>query len=170
MTMLTSRARVLWVLSWILAVPAVLAAQRPTTAAGQVAGIAPPPAGPVVPPPGTVFYNNVSIAVFPDGRVFANFGRGYEQVVRACGENGTFVAQVAPVPQPVAVQPTVTQPTVATSPMLPNTQPVPVQQTPPQQVVAPTQPAAIQPGAPPMANAQPCWTRDSSGQIVVSRP
>ena len=35
-------------------------------------------------PPGS-FLANVPVVALPDGRVFADFGRGFEQIVRGCG-------------------------------------------------------------------------------------
>jgi hypothetical protein len=62
----------------------------------RIAAIAPPPAQS---PVGSghsfrsgrlTFSDNFPIAVLSDGRVFANFGRGYEQVSRACGSTDAF--------------------------------------------------------------------------------
>jgi hypothetical protein len=80
--------------------------------AGTVAAIAPPPAAPVVrniPHPGRFFSGQVPIAVLSDGRVFADFGRGYEQIVRNCGNTTTDRATQPAVSQPTVTQPGVTQ-------------------------------------------------------------
>src|SRR5215208_3114982 len=89
--------------------------------APRVAGIAPAPQPP--PPPsrsqpsrhsGNVFLGAVPVIVFTDGRVFADFGRGYEQVVNVCSAGNAFVAQSPGngVVQPSVVQPAVVQPTI----------------------------------------------------------
>src|SRR5215211_9315237 len=89
-----------------------LRAQHTKAPAGsRIAGIAPPPAAPPAPHPGPVrqhhgrvsgpaFYGTVPIVVpvvvFPDGRVFADFGAGYERVVSVCGTSGTGFDPIIP--------------------------------------------------------------------------
>jgi hypothetical protein len=164
--------------------PAVLFAQHaPSTGSGRVAAIEPPPA-PVVAYPsagrGTVFYGNIPVAVLGDGRVFADFGRGYEQVVRTCGLRDAYggdhgygsqltSTNTSPL-QPVVVQPTVIQPTIGAAPApLPYTPPVPAQQTASQEMTAQvTHPGrAIQPTT---INAQSCWAVGAGGRIFVGWP
>ena len=163
-----------------LASPAVLCAQhtKPATR-GRVAGIAPPAPAPPQPiggsslAPGNVYYGNVPVLVLTDGRVYADFGRGYEQVVRTCGlpisyggayGGGIVVSNGGPV-QPVVVQPSVSQPAVGAAPPLPYTPPVPAQQTASEQMAA-------QVGRPPQTNSstvlgQPCWGVRADGLIIV---
>ena len=162
---------------------ALLAQHTKSTGSGRVAGIAPPPAPVVAYPsaaPGTVFYGNIPIAVLGDGRVFADFGRGYEQVVRTCGLPVAYGGQVgyggqvttitaSPV-QPIVVQPTVTQPPIGGSPPpLPYTPPVPAQQTASQQMAAQiTHPG--QPVQPTTINTQSCWAVGAGRRIFVGWP
>jgi hypothetical protein len=159
-----------------LALPSVLAAQHPAPASpARIAGIAPPPAAAPVNPPsnfgasGPVFFANIPVVVFADGRVFADFGFGYEQVVRSCtlpvSYGSQFVPNATPV-QPSVVQPTVVQPSIAASPQtVPYSQPVPAQQTASQQMaVQNTQPAAR------VVNTQSCWAVGTTGRVFVGRP
>src|SRR5215203_3412282 len=77
-----------------------LAAQNSAPAsAGRIAGIAPAPAVASGNPPsnfgrGPAFLANIPIVVFPDGRVFADFGYGYEQVARSCALPVSYGSQV----------------------------------------------------------------------------
>src|SRR5436190_2019668 len=103
------------VIAGLVISPAVALAQHTVhtkaAASGRVAGIAPAPV--IVTTsiaPGTFLTGSVPIIISPDGRVFANFGGGFEQVVTACGiSNGIVVAnaQSAGLVQPTVVQPTV---------------------------------------------------------------
>ena len=156
-----------------LAFPSVLVAQHPAPAsAPRVAGIAPPPTPAPVNPPsnfgpqGPVFFGNIPVLVFADGRVFADFGIGYEQVVRSCAlpvSYGSPLPSNASPVQPTVVQPTVSQPTI---PSQPYTQPVPNQQTASQQMAGqntqPAQQAAV--------NNQYCWAVGATGRVFVGRP
>jgi hypothetical protein len=164
---------------------AALAAQHTTpTTPPRVAGIAPPPAPAPIVPNGArhdrsgFLFGNVPVIVFPDGRVFANFGQGLEQVVRSCGLPVNYGGQVtygnqvipgmSPTTQPVVVQPTVTQPTIgATSQPLPYTPPVPAQQTASQQMAAQITGTAQQ--NQPVINTQSCWAMDAGGRVFVGR-
>lgn len=159
----------------IAASPSTMVAQHPApTSPARVAGIAPPPA-PVNPPSnvgGTnpVFFGNIPVLVFADGRVFADFGRGYEQVVRSCalpvGYNNQVVPSSSPV-QPTVVQPTVSQPPIPTSaPSLPYTPRVPAQLTASQQML--TQPA--QASSQTVVNTQSCWAVGATGRVFVGWP
>ena len=161
----------------VIAAPMALSAQhvKPATPP-RIAGIAPAPqAAPPNPgmvAPGTVFYGNVPVIVFGDGRVFADFGQGYEQVVRACNLPVTYgvqAMQTAPPTQPVVVQPTVSQPAIGTtSQPLPYTPPVPAQQTASQQMVS----QMLYPAQSnqPRVNTQSCWALGPGGRVFVGRP
>lgn len=145
----------------------------------RVAGIAPPPPVIVVQPgyvqPGYVqpampYYASIPVIVFPDGRIFANFGYGYEQVVTACGTAlGVVVAQNLVDPglvQPTVVQPTVTQPSINTP--LPYTPPVPAQQTESQRMLGQQAPPQ-QYGQAVVQGGHGCWSMDSRGRVYVGR-
>ena len=161
-----------------LCAPITASAQHTTPAPGRVAGIAPAPAPQPEPtrshfvPPGTVFYGHIPVLVLTDGRVFADFGRGYEQVVRSCGLPVSYGGQTnasSPVTQPVVVQPTVTQPAIGTpTPTLPYTQPVPSQATTSQQM----QTQIAQPVQPNQQwnNSQWCWAVGPTGRVFVGYP
>jgi len=113
---------------------------------------------------------SVPIIVSPDGRVFANFGGGFEQVVTACGmSNGIVVtnAQSAGLVQPTVVQPTVSQPGIVAGP-LPFTPAVPNQQTASQQMLG--QAAVPVQGQQQIVVAnRACWSTDGRGQVFVGR-
>lgn len=178
-------------LSAIFATPVdsqVVHTGRKTTATGSVpagtsisthttniAVIAPPPVvaypnSPVFIPPGMSLLVNVPVFVLPDGRVFANFGRGFEQIARNCAAAFSLARSTAPAVQPVVSQPVVVQPI----PGLPTAQPFPLPYTP--QVPNPTA-TSQQVEAQIMAarqsslvNATACWTSTSNGQIFIARP
>src|SRR5215213_2694420 len=109
----------------LLGIAPALPAQHTVSSSGsRVAGIAPPAvaAAPAAPERhhsrmnGPVFYGSVPVMIFPDGRVFADFGRGYERVVSVCGQSAMGFEPVIPnagLVQPSVVQPTVVQPPVA---------------------------------------------------------
>jgi len=150
-----------------------LAAQHPEPAsAGRIAGIAPPPAVALVNPPSSfglqslVVFVNIPIFVFADGRVFADFGYGYEHVARSCALSVSYVLTNGVPLQPTVVQPSVVQPSVPTSTLtMPATQP-PVQPTVTQPMTAPSfQPAQ---GVP--LNTQSCWVVDNNGRVFIGRP
>lgn len=138
--------------------------------AGRIAGIAPAPVvvNPIV-VPGTFFSGTVPVIVSPDGRIFANFGAGFEQVVTACGAtSGIVISNVQPagLVQPTVVQPAVAQPGIVVGP-LPYTPAVPNQQTASQQMLGqPT--AAAQPQQVVVRNRS-CWSTDGRGQVFVGR-
>jgi len=171
-----------------LLVAAPLSAQTVHTrpAAGVIAGIAPPPPTIVVVPgatsvfgpgnffgagggvaPGNFVFATIPVVVFPDGRVFADFGRGFEQVVRQCGVVASVVVQPQAGVQPTVVQPTVTQPGVGVSPTLPYTPPVPNQQTSSQQMLS-RMPGPG--GQTVVVNSQACWAANGHGRVYVTRP
>ena len=115
------------------------------------------------------FRDDFPILLMADGRVFADFGRGFEQIVRSCalpiGYNSPQIVSPSGLQQPVAIQPTVTQPAPPGLERLPYTPPVPAQQTPSQQIVA-------QGGQLPQASLgnQSCWAMAQTGRIVVALP
>ncbi len=142
-----------------------------------VAAIAPPPPVIVVPgggfghpsfPSGMPFYSNLPIVVLPDGRVFADFGRGYERIVRTCSVANYVVAPTVATGQPAVVQPVVVQPSVAVTPPLPYTPPVPNQQTASQQMLYQnSQALAVQST---IVNQYSCWGHNGRGQVFIGRP
>jgi len=170
------------------AVAAPLSAQvvHTRTTTGRVAGTtttgenalqtpaAPPPTFIIVageqlltpPIEGTVIFANIPAFVLLDGRVFANFGRGIEQVVRPCGAilNSMYGMFYNP-DQPVVEQPTVVQPTPGA------TQPPPFQPSIPneppfsQQVLV----QALAMGPVPV-NPYSCWAANRVGKVFVTRP
>ena len=133
------------------AIPSAAMAQHTTGAAGRVAGIA--PSVPAAPAAGSYRSNNVPVYVAPDGKVYANFGRGYEHLVRNCS------VPYANFNQPVTTQPSVSQPT----PYMP---PIPNAQGPTQKAAA----EAAQPGnAGNPVNSRECWSTDARGQPLIGR-
>jgi len=163
-------ARTMVVAGFVIS-PAVALAQHTVhtkaAASGRVAGIAP---APVIITPGAFLTGSVPIIVSPDGRVFANFGGGFEQVVTACGmSNGIVVtnAQSPGLVQPTVVQPTVSQPGIVAGP-LPFTPAVPNQQTASQQMLG--QAAVPVQGQQQIVVAnRACWSTDGRGQVFVGR-
>jgi hypothetical protein len=142
-------------------------------ATARVAGIAPAPV--IVNPgiaPGQFFTANLPVIVSPDGRVFANFGRGFEQIVTACGASQGIVVtnvQTTGVVQPTVVQPTVTQPGMVAGP-LPYTPAVPNQQTASQQMIArSTVPVQQQQQQQVVVGNGMCWTSNGRGQVFIGR-
>ena len=127
--------------------PAVAAAQHKPKETGRVGGIAAPPqqvVSPVtVPAPGQFLYANIPVLITPDGRVFADFGMGYEQLVRNCATPLNVYQQTQPV-QPAT------------------TQPVPNQQTASQQMLN-NLPRATR------TNSQSCWSTDARGKVMVGK-
>lgn len=159
------------------------AANRPAAARPVVAAVAAAPAPVVVIAPnqslyfpsGTPVYFNLPLIVAPDGRVFADFGRGWEQVIRNCSavmtSSYTTVVQPA-VSQPTVVQPqpavTTQQPVVYTPPTVPGqTITSQVMLSPAaQQTIAAQQVLAVQP----YTSGQACWGTAWNGQLFVARP
>jgi len=146
---------------------------QPATAP-RVAAIAPAPAPQMA--PGNWhrfnrhggFRDDFPILLLSDGRVFANFGRGFEQIVRSCplssGYSSLQIVSPSGLEQPVVVQPTVTQPSIPPVARLPYTPPVPAQQTTSQQM-------AEQGGRLPQSVAsESCWAVSQNGRIVVAQP
>jgi hypothetical protein len=157
---------------------------------GRVALIAPAPAPVVVVAPRHGFYGspyayqyghapygyfpnaaimqNIPVVMLHDGRVFANFGYGYEQVVRTCAPAGVapLVTGYANVTTGAIVQPTVVQPVI--------TQPAPAQQTASEQMLARAlSPATVVTTIPGPLAAQvvtaSCWSNYGSSVYVFRR-
>jgi hypothetical protein len=140
-------------------------------ATARVAGIAPAPV--IVNPgiaPGQFFTANLPVIVSPDGRVFANFGRGFEQIVTACGASQGIVVtnvQTTGVVQPTVIQPTVTQPGMVAGP-LPYTPTVPNQQTTSQQMIARAD-APVQQQQQQVVGNGLCWSSNGRGRVFIGR-
>ena len=153
-----------------------------TGSAGRVARViaSPPPPPPVVVvpgngaffvPPGSVLAN-VPVVALADGRVFADFGRGFgfEQIVRGCGSGTAFVTSVLPAPaQPAVIQPSVVQPPVVVTQPVPYNPPIAGQQIVSQPLNGMTGPQVIS-GQSVIVNANACWAVSERGQVFVFRP
>ena len=137
--------------------PTARAQHTTTPASSRVAGIAAPPAQPATPRhhsrnTGHIFYGTIPVVVFPDGRVFADLGFGYERVVTVCGASAAGLEPV--VPQNGVVQPSVVQPTVVQPPVTATTpQPLNRQSLASSGVV----------------DAGTCWWSDGYGRVFVRR-
>jgi len=165
--------------AWASVGPAQRARHAPTpttgAAAPRVAAIAPAPAPQTQPLYPRRYYghggfrSDLPILLMADGRVFADFGRGFEQIARSCALPTAYVGSqiVSPsgLQQPVVVQPTVTQPTAPGVERLAYTPPVPNQQTPSQQMAA--QGGRLPPES---LASQSCWAVSQNGRIVVAQP
>lgn len=178
------RATVFSLIAITLAAP-FASAQRTDHAPTPTGGRAAPRVAAIAPAPATApqaeqsyqhryyghggFRSDLPILLMADGRVFADFGRGFEQIVRSCAlPTGYATSQIVSpsgLQQPVVVQPTVTQPAPPGVERLPYTPPVPNQQTASQQM-------ASQAGRPPQENlgSQSCWAVSQNGRIVVAQP
>ena len=165
------------VLACLAASPAGVVAQQPASTGGRIAGIAPAPAP--TPPEnararrGPAFFGNIPVVVLSDGRVFADFGRGFEQVVHWCGVPASFDGQTAQsLVQPTVVQPTVVQPSASVTQPLPYTPPVPSQPTASQQMLpqATQQAQLAQATRSTLVNTEMCWSNDPRGRVFVGRP
>lgn len=147
-----------------------------SSAAPRIVAVAPPPTVIVVPgngvfyaPPGS-FLANAPVVALPDGRVFADFGRGFEQIVRGCGGGGAFVTSVLPASvSPPVVQPSVVQPPVVVTQLPPYNPPIAGQQYGSQPLNNMTGPQVIS-GQSAIVNANACWARSEQGQVFVFRP
>ena len=160
---------------------------RHVVGGGRIATIAPAPTPVVVVAPATFFggfptavapigffpaaiaVQNFPVVILPNGGVFANFGFGFEQVVRACAVNGIGVTTSAIVGAPVTsstiAQPIPIQPQVI--------QPAPAQQTASeQQLIRALYPASVVAVVPGPFAAQlvtpSCWS-SFSGSVFVFR-
>ncbi|MDE3214963.1 MAG: hypothetical protein KGO03_01120 [Gemmatimonadota bacterium] len=122
---------------------------------------APPPSPVVTPAYGSGYgpnYNygygqaldpSVPVTVASDGRVYANFGYGYQLVPDQC--SAQRASRYAGPAQPAGpVQPQVIQPAV------PTTSPPPA-------------PVIVTPGAPGPGAEGACWTRTRDGRLVIGR-
>ena len=144
---------------------------QPTTAP-RVAMIAPAPQTPPSNPRSFYghhgFRDDLPILWLSDGRVFANFGRGFEQIARSCAISSGFssppIVSPSGLQQPVVVQPTVTQPSIASVPRLPYTPPVPAQQTASQQMAEQGSRNLGENRA-----SQSCWAQQN-GRIFIAEP
>jgi hypothetical protein len=160
--------------------PTVVAPVVTTPAPARIAGIAPAATLVVVSgdeafftplPNNAVVFANIPAFVLPDGRVFANFGNGIQQVIRPCGNvfgNNTlntsgelFFTNT----QPVVTQPVVIQPAAGASQPLPFTPNVPNQLTISQQMLV----QALSTG-PVFVNTVSCFAANRVGQVFVTRP
>jgi hypothetical protein len=150
--------RSLLTVSVALASPAIAAAQHTKSEPARIAAIAPPPpTATVAPRPlirhgyyyggvyyGAARYGPVPLVLLADGRAFADFGYGYEQVVEACGSRASYGAQVVSpsgANQPGVIQPTVSQP-------------------------APGAPS-ITPPVPGQGVRHPCWSLQPDGRLIA---
>jgi hypothetical protein len=150
--------RSLLTVSVVLALPAIAAAQHTKAEPARIAAIAPAPPIVTIAPrplirhsyyPGGVYYGAggygpVPLVLLTDGRAFADFGYGYEQVVEACGSHGAYGAQIVSpsgASQPAVIQPTVSQP----SPGAPS----------------------ITPPVPAQVAGHPCWSLQADGRLIA---
>ena len=161
---------------------------RHVVGGGRVATIAPAPAPVVIVAPGAFFggfssavapfgffpaatmVQNFPVVILPNGSVFANFGFGFEQVVRACAVNGIGVTTNAIVGVPTTVS-TIAQP-IPVQPQV--IQPAPVQQTASeQQLIRALYPASVVTVVPGPFAAQivtpSCWSTFSGSVFVFRR-
>ena len=124
---------------------------------GAVAAIAPAPPPPpppgqayfpqgqsYYPPPGRFLYGSIPVVVFPDGRIYADFGWGWEPVTRNCAVARGYATPPAP-QVPAVVQPQVIQPQAGVNQTTPN------------------------PPASQALGSQSCWSMDARGQVVITR-
>lgn len=114
----------------------------------------------------------VPVAVTNDGRVFADFGRGYEQVLRSCAAQ--YGSTMGSAPQRNGMQtyttPTYTLPDYGSQQRLPYNPPVPAQQTESEKMAAQaTQGSAANQSYAVQRNPV-CWTTDAQGRIIVVQP
>lgn len=99
----------------------------------------------------------VPAVITADGRIFANFGGGYEPVYRSCYSNAVVVGQPAVIGANGVVLSPAQPPTY--------TQPVPNQQTASQQLLPSNQHNRVV-----VSNAtQACYSRDPYGRVLVYR-
>lgn len=117
-------------------------------------------------PNNAVIFANIPAFVVPDGRVFANFGNGIQQVIRPCGNllntsGELFFTNT----QPAVAQPVVIQPAAGASQPLPFTPNVPNQPTISQQMLV----QSLATG-PVIVNTLSCFAANRVGQVFVTRP
>ena len=159
----------------------------------QVAGIAPAPkpasTEPSVPHRGhhaAYLRGAVPVFVANDGQIYADFGYGYEPVIRNCAyASGSAYTPAAQAPvyappsytppaytPPTYTPPTYTPPSYGQTTLSPrNTQPAPAQPTQSERDMAAMQAAQVAPAAqPPRPGAAACWRTDDQGRVIVLRP
>ena len=173
----------LFTLGAIATLASIGSAQRTTHAPAQTSGASSPRVAAIAPPPTPQaqpvyphrfyghggFRSDLPILLMADGRVFADFGRGFEQILRSCAlpttSSSAQVVSPSGLQQPVIVQPTVTQPAAPGIERLPYTPPVPNQAAPSQQMAAAG-------GRLPQEGLarQSCWAMSQNGRIVVAQP
>ncbi len=106
---------------------------------------------------GSGSYGPAPLLLLTDGRAFADFGYGYQQVIDHCGSTvyNTQIVSASGANQPAVVQPTVRQPSaeVISNPSLtsPSTMPVVSSST----------------GVSPPHVGHPCWSQQSDGRLVA---
>ena len=171
--------------------PAVLLAQQaPVVPCCAVAGIAPAPAqapmnsGSSFARPLTFLFGNIPVTVFRDGRVFADFGLGWEEVTRSCTLPASYGVYGVPasygvygVPglsapsliQPVALQPTPIQPAIQPTPTPWPTPPPPSVSLPPNYAQTQAQ-NGLAVEYTPRPGGQACWAIGPAGQVFIGRP
>lgn len=112
----------------------------------------------------------VPVVVTNDGRVFADFGRGYEQVLRSCAAQ--YGATMSTAPQAYGAQtytlPTYTLPSYGSQQRLPYTPPAPAQLTESEKMAQSVQGGGGQ--GSPAQGAPVCWTTDTQGRVIVVQP
>ena len=158
--------------------PAMPLAQQTPVTSGRVAGIAPAPAQAPInsrssfTAPLTFLFGNIPVTVFRDGRVFADFGLGWEEVARSCTlpvSYGVPGISAPPLIQPVALQPTPIQPAIQPTSVPWPTPPPPSVSLPPNYAQA-----QAQNGLPVQYTAtgstQACWAIGPAGQVFIGRP
>lgn len=158
--------------------------RRVAPRAGPIGGMAspPPPSVPRIQQPpygsqydhvpygseqyGSPVIGSVPVALMPDGRIYADFGYGYEPVIRSCAA-ATSAIQVSPAPQyspPAYTTPTYTLPSYAP----------PTHQQPSgmQSMSSPTaygQRSAMRLRTSANPVIPSCWVTDAYGRVVVVR-
>ena len=106
----------------------------------------------------TATYTLVPAIITADGRIFANFGGGYEPVYRSCHNNAVVVGQPAVIGANGVVLSPAQPPTY--------TQPVPNQQTASQQLLPSNQHNRVVVRSAAQAS---CYSRDPYGRVLVYR-
>ena len=172
------RIRPLVLGAMLIGLAAELLAQQTPVTSGRVAGIAPAPAQAPMNSrsnfnaPLTFLFGNTPVTIFGDGRVYADFGYGWEEVVRGC--TGTVSYGIPGISAPSLIQPVVLQPTVIQPTVQPTSVPWPT--PPPASVSLPANYALAQaqnglaveytprPGRP------ACLAIGPSGQVFIGRP
>lgn len=110
------------------------------------------------------YSNRIPTIVTNDGRVFANFGNGYEQVARACAAQ--YAQPANPSGSGVYSTPTYSLPNYGAQQPMPYTPPVPAMPTESQKMIQEQQAQANATQAAQIA----CWTTDAQGSVFVVGP